>query len=835
MRCAWHVTHMPTIAVDAMGGDFAPDESRQGRRAGVAGDRHPVPAGRRRAADPGDPRRRRPTTPSTSAFTTRREFIGMAEDPKTAVRAQARRLDPGRRRSWWPTATPMPWSPPATPAPRCWRARSTSSSIHGVRKAALASVYPRQTEYPGQDQLALLLDVGATIRCDATELVQFALMGSAYARARLQGRRARASRCSTWAPRRTRAARCWCRRTASSRTLSGINFVGNIEGNDLAKGKADVIVCEGLLGNVVLKLLEGLAEVVVDLAGTAARRELALEARHDDAGERLRQAARSDRLRRVRRRADPRLRAPAHQVARPLERPRRSRTRSRSPPRRCATASRARSPRPSNSCDGPAPLQTRTPRRRPGRDLPLGPRQDLPQERVRDAARAGAHPVREAGGQGRRAGRRAADPRPARRRAAARAATSASTSSPPARRRSPRPSRRSWRSTASSTTASSSRTSCSTWCAASSATCASRSATSSPSCCKSRADDAGRAREVLFGDDWESDPIIYSLYADVVAGRVAPDELDDILRTIGVDPQLIAEAKQLAAAIAHATMRVADLHQPRTPHAAGAASARFGPRLVPTFNYFQTAACLFQDGHLTLPAVAQVADALIERIRLHTGAAGQLAGRHRAARASPAGRAPSPCASTWRARGLLPQRVRRAMRAASLWRAAAALADAPTPAPCAGQRPQTINYQTLVAEWRAVAAEAHGSHDRLHRRLGHRRSRATKASASPTRWSASNSPPASTSSARSARSTAGRTRSSATTSWLLIIKTRAALFDALAARVGRCTRIETPEVIALPITRRLAAVSGVAAGCDARARRRDARRRSHAPRSAAWG
>jgi len=51
-------------------------------------------------------------------------------------------------------------------------------AIQGVFKPALASVYPRQTEYPGQDQLALLLDVGATIRCDATELVQFAIMGA---------------------------------------------------------------------------------------------------------------------------------------------------------------------------------------------------------------------------------------------------------------------------------------------------------------------------------------------------------------------------------------------------------------------------------------------------------------------------------------------------------------------------------------------------------------------------------------------------------------------------------------------------------------------------------
>jgi glycerol-3-phosphate acyltransferase PlsX len=53
--------------------------------------------------------------------------------------------------------------------------------------------------------------------------------------------------------------------------ISLINFVGNVEGNELTGGRADVIVCEGLLGNVVLKLLEGLAEALVDLTVVAQR------------------------------------------------------------------------------------------------------------------------------------------------------------------------------------------------------------------------------------------------------------------------------------------------------------------------------------------------------------------------------------------------------------------------------------------------------------------------------------------------------------------------------------------------------------------------------------
>jgi len=59
------------------------------------------------------------------------------------------------------------------------------------------------------------------------------------------------------------------------RQLPSINFVGNVEGNDLVRGKADVIVCEGLLGNVALKLIEGVSEVLYDLTSAAAERRLA--------------------------------------------------------------------------------------------------------------------------------------------------------------------------------------------------------------------------------------------------------------------------------------------------------------------------------------------------------------------------------------------------------------------------------------------------------------------------------------------------------------------------------------------------------------------------------
>jgi hypothetical protein len=122
------------------------------------------------------------------------------------------------------------------------------------------------------------------------------------------------------------------------------------------------------------------------------------------------------------------------------------------------------------------------------------------------------------------------------------------------------------------------------------------------------------AREYLFGDDWESDPLIYSLYADVIAGRVGPGDLGEILTAIRVDQPLVREACTLAEKIepAEAVARIFITLERRTPleH-----FRSFGVRLVPTFNYFQTAVCLLDDGVLDCNGVMQVARSLIDASR----------------------------------------------------------------------------------------------------------------------------------------------------------------------------------------------------------------------------
>jgi hypothetical protein len=131
---------------------------------------------------------------------------------------------------------------------------------------------------------------------------------------------------------------------------------------------------------------------------------------------------------------------------------------------------------------------------------------------------------------------------------------------------------------------------------------------------RGRLEESPETRELLFGDDWESDSLIYSLYADVVAGRLQGRRLDDILRRVPVDPEIAREVLTLAARArgTDAVERIFINLERRTPPAV---FRLFGGRVVPTFNYFQTACVLAAAGYVEAGDVARVGRAL-------TGAAG---------------------------------------------------------------------------------------------------------------------------------------------------------------------------------------------------------------------
>jgi glycerol-3-phosphate acyltransferase PlsX len=109
----------------------------------------------------------------------------------------------------------------------------------------------------------ILLDVGATVDCTPQNLLQFALMGSTYCRLLLERPDPKVALLSigeedTKGNEVTKEAFKLIKK-------SKLNFIGNIEGKDIFTGKADVVVCDGFIGNIALKISEGLAETILKM------------------------------------------------------------------------------------------------------------------------------------------------------------------------------------------------------------------------------------------------------------------------------------------------------------------------------------------------------------------------------------------------------------------------------------------------------------------------------------------------------------------------------------------------------------------------------------------
>jgi len=137
-------------------------------------------------------------------------------------------------------------------------AHSAFGMLPGVDRPALAVTIPTR-RHP-----AILLDVGASVECRPHHLLQFAVMGSVYARVSLGLSSPRVGLLSigeeeTKGNELTREAHRLLK--ASSPGFIG-NFIGNIEARDVYSGAADVIVCDGFTGNVALKISEGLVDTV---------------------------------------------------------------------------------------------------------------------------------------------------------------------------------------------------------------------------------------------------------------------------------------------------------------------------------------------------------------------------------------------------------------------------------------------------------------------------------------------------------------------------------------------------------------------------------------------
>jgi glycerol-3-phosphate acyltransferase PlsX len=127
----------------------------------------------------------------------------------------------------------------------------TLGRIKGVERPALASILP------SEKGPLILIDVGANVECKPYQLVQFGLMAEVFARSVLHVQKPKVGILTIGEE--DDKGNILVRETVKLFKMSSMNFIGNIEGRDFFTGKADIVVCDGFVGNVSLKLMEGLA------------------------------------------------------------------------------------------------------------------------------------------------------------------------------------------------------------------------------------------------------------------------------------------------------------------------------------------------------------------------------------------------------------------------------------------------------------------------------------------------------------------------------------------------------------------------------------------------
>lgn len=128
------------------------------------------------------------------------------------------------------------------------------------------------TELPSLKRPVYVLDLGANVDCEPEHLLQFSVMGSALAAA--VGQREEPSVGLLNIGEEEIKGNDTVKRAADLLRSSGLNFYGNIEGDDIYKGTTDVVVCDGFVGNVMLKTSEGLAQMLATILRNEFKRNL---------------------------------------------------------------------------------------------------------------------------------------------------------------------------------------------------------------------------------------------------------------------------------------------------------------------------------------------------------------------------------------------------------------------------------------------------------------------------------------------------------------------------------------------------------------------------------
>jgi glycerol-3-phosphate acyltransferase PlsX len=140
-------------------------------------------------------------------------------------------------------------------------ARYLLKTLDGIDRPAIATVMPNQ-----KDGYTTVLDLGANVDCTAEHLLQFAVMGSALVAA-VEGDDEPSVGLLNIGEEAMKGSDTIKRASELLRAASAdghLNFYGNVEGNDIFKGTVHIVVCDGFVGNVLLKTSEGLATLLTD-------------------------------------------------------------------------------------------------------------------------------------------------------------------------------------------------------------------------------------------------------------------------------------------------------------------------------------------------------------------------------------------------------------------------------------------------------------------------------------------------------------------------------------------------------------------------------------------
>jgi glycerol-3-phosphate acyltransferase PlsX len=135
-------------------------------------------------------------------------------------------------------------------------------TMDGIDRPAIAGQIPN-----AKGQATTVLDMGANVDCSAEHLLQFAIMGSAFVSV-LSGNddpTVGLLNIGEEAIKGNEVIKKAGEMLRAAAQAGDLNFYGNVEGNDIFKGTADIVVCDGFVGNVALKASEGLATMIVDL------------------------------------------------------------------------------------------------------------------------------------------------------------------------------------------------------------------------------------------------------------------------------------------------------------------------------------------------------------------------------------------------------------------------------------------------------------------------------------------------------------------------------------------------------------------------------------------